>query len=95
MGIFPYEIVLRDIPFKKVMVPKRRFEISAGSYKFQRGHIKERGHYCMCYTYVTVFVGLDGALLLHMASFFYFVTFQRRVLVPVPLYASKRYFQRS
>jgi hypothetical protein len=33
MGIFPYEIVLRDIPLKNVMGPK--FEISAGSYEFQ------------------------------------------------------------
>jgi hypothetical protein len=38
MRLFTYEIVLLDIPFlKKVADPKRRFEISAGSYKFQRG----------------------------------------------------------
>jgi hypothetical protein len=37
MGIFPYETILRDIPFlKKVVGPKRRFDISAGSHESQR-----------------------------------------------------------
>jgi hypothetical protein len=31
MGIFPYEIVLPDIPFKKFVGPKQRFKISEGS----------------------------------------------------------------
>jgi hypothetical protein len=39
MGIFTYEIVLLDIPFfkKKVVDPKQKFKILAGSYTFQRG----------------------------------------------------------
>jgi hypothetical protein len=37
MGIFTYEIDLRILPLKNVAEPKRRFEISAGSYRFQRG----------------------------------------------------------
>jgi hypothetical protein len=39
MRIFPYEIVLRDILRKKFVGPKQRFEISAGSYEFQRGYM--------------------------------------------------------
>jgi hypothetical protein len=35
------------------------------------------------------------SITVEMANFFYFVTFERRVLVPVTLYVSKRYFQRS
>jgi hypothetical protein len=44
MWIFLYEIVLGEIRFfKKVVGSKRRFEISAGSYEFQRGHMDFSG----------------------------------------------------
>jgi hypothetical protein len=37
MGIFTYEIVLQDIPFKKMLRTQN------GDFKFQRGHIHFSG----------------------------------------------------